>query len=258
MRSKNPEPSSLDLDVEEIKNFYDSVYYANAHDKKEDRIRGHYARLFKRLKIGRDARILDVACGAGGWLKVCQEHGARVSGVDLSENAIAVCQERMPSGDFHAQPAETLPFDDAQFDVVTCLGSLEHFVDPKNSLQEMVRVAKQGAIFIILVPNKDFLTRKLGLFRGTYQVDAKEVVRTLDDWRQLFARAGLTIEERWKDLHVINRGWVMTGKIYLWPFRALQCLCLLLWPLKWQYQVYHRCLASSQATTANSARAHAR
>jgi len=243
-RNKSIEHSS-DLDVEEIKQFYDSIYYADTQANDEHKMRGHYIRLFHRLAIKKNSRVLDVACGAGGWLKVCHEKGTSVSGIDLSDKAIALCNKQMPDGEFYAQPAESLPFEDARFDVVTCLGSLEHFVDPESSLKEMVRVAKSNATFVILVPNKDFLTRKLGLFGGTYQVDAKEVVRSLDEWQLLFSSAGLIVTERWKDLHVVNRDWIMKGRFYMWPLRAIQCLLLALWPLKWQYQVYHRCVVSS-------------
>lgn len=233
------------LDVDEIKTFYDSVYHANANASGST-LRGHYRRLLRRLGMKPGARVLDVACGTGGWLQVCTDHGAMVSGIDLSDKAISVCNERMPDGVFYAQAAETLPFNDADFDVVTCLGSLEHFVDPVNSLKEMVRVARPHATFIILVPNQDFLTRKLGLFGGTYQVDAKEVVRTLAEWESLFSSAGLLVTERWKDLHVINPSWIMTGKFYMWPFRLVQSLLLAIWPLRWQYQVYHRCVIQPQ------------
>ncbi len=240
MKGKSTDLSPPDIDIREIKTFYDSVYHANAQVG-ESGNRGHYLRLFRKLAIERGSRILDVACGTGGWLKVCSDNGTIVSGVDLSDNAIRVCRESMPLGDFHAQPAETLPFGDGQFDTVTCLGSLEHFVDPVNSLKEMVRVAKPNATFVILVPNKDFLTRKLGLFGGTYQVDAKEVVRTLEEWESLFCAAGLTVVERWKDLHILNKRWITLGRFYVWPFRLLQGLALAVWPLRWQYQVYHRC-----------------
>ena len=148
----------------------------------------------------------------------------------------------MPEGEFFAQPAESLPFDTGRFDLVTCLGSLEHFVDPVKSLEEMSRVAKPDAAIVILVPNKDFLTRRLGLFGGTYQTDAKEVVRTLDEWAELFNKAGLSVDGRWKDLHVLNLDWVSTGPAWSWPLRAAQALMLPLWPLSWQYQVYHRCV----------------
>jgi len=241
-KQADPPAPDIEIDIGEIKTFYDSVYHANAQAGKRTHS-GHYRRLFRKLGIGKDARVLDVACGTGGWLEVCQDNGAEVSGVDLSDNAIRVCREIMPQGTFYAQPAETLPFDDDMFDVVTCLGSLEHFVDPQNSLREMARVAKPGAVFVILVPNKDFLTRKLGLFGGTYQVDAKEVVRTLPEWQALFSSAGLVVTQRWKDLHVISLNWITRGKFYLWPMRLAQCLLLAIWPLKWQYQVYHRCVA---------------
>lgn len=229
-------------DIDEIREFYDSVYYADATVNGEVESRGHYRQLARKSNIELGSEVLDVACGKGDWLRVCTEVGATVCGIDLSGTAISICRKTMPAGEFYTQAAESLPFEDRRFDVVTCLGSLEHFVDPVNGLMEMSRVAKADATIIILVPNKDFLTRKLGLFGGTYQVDAKEVVRTLDDWEALFLAAGLLVEERWKDLHVLNMRWITTGRFYMWPFRALQCLLLMVWPLRWQYQVYHRCV----------------
>lgn len=165
--------------------------------------------------------------------------GAEVAGVDLSEKAIEACKENLPNGEFYACPAENLPFSDNEFSVITCLGSLEHFLDPLSALQEMMRVAKEDATFVILVPNKDFLTRKMGLYSGTYQIDAKEVVRTLDEWDTLFQDAGLSVQGRWKDLHVLSWQWISTGSWYAIPFRAAQAVALAVWPLKWQYQVFH-------------------
>lgn len=228
-------------DIEEIREFYDSVYHAGASAGEEKSMRRHYLGLFRRLQLRKDQQLLDVACGTGGWMSLCSEMGLQVAGVDLSRRAIEACALAMPEGEFYAQPAESLPFDSGRFDVVTCLGSLEHFVDPVASLREMLRVAKPDAIFVILVPNEDFLTRKLGLFAGTYQVDAREVVRTLDQWEDLFSEAGLSVEKRWKDLHVLNRDWITRGAFYTWPLRAIQALALPLWPLRWQYQVYHLC-----------------
>ena len=234
-----------DLNQDEIKEFYDSVYYADATVDNARHVPGHYFRLFNRLKIADGANVLDVACGTGEWLDACARHDCRVSGVDLSPKAIAICEERLPEGAFFAQPAESLPFDDDTFDVITCLGSLEHFVDPVSSLKEMARVAKADAKIVLLVPNKDFLTRRLGLFGGTYQVDAKEVVRTLERWDEIFNDGGLAVKERWKDLHVISASWIKKGKIYMWPIRAMQALLLAIWPLRWQYQVYHRCVVKT-------------
>jgi ubiquinone/menaquinone biosynthesis C-methylase UbiE len=224
-------------DHRKIKNFYDKVYYKNATaDNPPTR---HDVQLARKLHVNASSKVLDVACGLGGFLTACHEKGAGVAGVDLSESAINNCKISLPAGEFHACTAEQLPFSDNSFDLITCLGSLEHFVNPVAALKEMVRVATHDAQFLILVPNKDFLTRKLGLFGGTYQVDAMEVVRTLEEWNSLFESAGLQVKSRWKDLHVMSWKWIAAGKRYSLPLRAIQALALPLWPLKWQYQVFH-------------------
>ena len=227
-----------------IKNFYDSTYYQSI---KIDKIKPsrHFISLAHRIGIQKEMYVLDVACGTGQWLYTCKELGANIAGVDLSEKAIEICKRYIDNTNFYESSAETLPFPNNQFDIVTCLGSLEHFVNQKKALQEMLRVAKKEAIFLILVPNKDFLTRKVGLFSGTNQVDAKEDVKTLQEWQSLFEDSGLIVNERWKDLHIFSWHWILSKHFFSIPLRILQALALTVWPLKWQYQVYHLCSKSS-------------
>jgi ubiquinone/menaquinone biosynthesis C-methylase UbiE len=227
-------------ELEEMKSFYDDVYYADANKPLQGS--AHLKSLARKVDIGSGDAVLDIACGLGEWLHVCATDGARVYGVDLSERAIEYCSKHMPDGEFHAVPAENLPFADEQFNLVSCLGSLEHFVEPVVSLNEMARVAKADAKFLILVPNADFLTRKLKLFGGTNQKDAKEVAQTLEEWDNLFEQAGLRVTRKWKDLHVLSWSWISMNGFLQAPFRALQALALLVWPLRWQYQVYHLCV----------------
>jgi SAM-dependent methyltransferase len=153
--------------------------------------------------------------------------------------------EKLPGGDFHCGPAESLPFDDHGFDLVTCMGSLEHFLDKPKALEEMRRVAKPDARFVILVPNAGFLTRRLRLYGGTEQVTAREDVLELAAWRQLFEASGLRVIERWRDLHPLSWAWIRHGNPFTWPVRAAQALALTVWPIAWQYQVYHYCQAAN-------------
>lgn len=227
-----------------IKDFYNSVYYKNA--KAHTSISRHNKNLTKKLSISKNHKILDVACGTGEWLGACSCCGADVSGIDLSDKAIDICHSFIKGGKFFVGVAEQLPFQDDMFDVVTCLGSLEHFIDPVKALKEMVRVAKDDAKFLILVPNLDFLTRKIGLFIGTCQVNAKEEPRTLEAWQELFLEAELVVEKRWKDIHVLAWSWISSSKWYHIPIRFAQAFALVFWPLKWQYQVYHLCVKKIQ------------
>jgi SAM-dependent methyltransferase len=152
-----------------------------------------------------------------------------------------VCRQSLPQAELHCGPAEHLQFADQQFDVISCLGALEHFLDPLAALREMVRVAKPGAVFLLLVPNSGFLPLRLRLYSGTQQADVREEVRSLSEWRKLFDNAGLRVRYRWKDLHVLSPSWIFRGAWYSWPLRAAQALVLPFWPLSWQYQVYHLC-----------------
>jgi cyclopropane fatty-acyl-phospholipid synthase-like methyltransferase len=90
-------------ELQEMKSFYDDVYYANA----EKPLQGtaHLENLAHKLKVESGNAVLDIACGLGEWLHVCGAVGASVSGVDLSERAIEYCRKHMPDGEFHAVPA---------------------------------------------------------------------------------------------------------------------------------------------------------
>jgi len=223
----------------EIARFYDSVYHRDSGTIESPS--RHLVKLGERLGKVAGQKALDVACGTGAWLQVLSQNGATVSGIDISERAIESARCRVPKGDFRVGVAEALPFDTNVFDIVTCLGSLEHFIDQPGALREMVRVAKPDATFLILVPNAGFLTYRLGLYRGTQQKLVRETIRSLAEWNQMLTEAGIEVVDRWRDLHVLDRRWLFRAPPYLVPFRLFQALALAVWPLNWQYQVYHLC-----------------
>jgi ubiquinone/menaquinone biosynthesis C-methylase UbiE len=226
-------------ELKSIRNFYDSVYHEASKPYTKTSI--HLRRLASRVEVHGKQRVLDVGCGAGPWLFAASRLGAIPYGIDLSEKAISVCRSVMPVGTFHVQAAEKLSFEDNLFDLVSCLGALEHFVDPQAALKEMVRVAKANAKLLLLVPNADFPTLRLGLYSGTHQVVAKEEVLSLKGWKELFEDCGLEVRDRWRDLHVLSWSWISSqGPLFI-PLRAAQAAALAIWPLMWQYQVYRLC-----------------
>ncbi len=226
-------------DIGEVQRFYNSVYYKDAKANKKQSC--HLSRLASKMRIQTGIDVLDVACGKGEWLFAVHERGGNIAGIDLSYKAIDICKTIFPDGEFYVGTAEILPFEDKRFNIVSCLGAIEHFLDPQAALKEMVRTARDNATFLLLVPNKDFLTRRLGFFGGTAQADIREEVRTLQEWKELFEAAGLQIEKRWKDLHVLSWTWITNRRWYHIPIRAAKAFTLLFWPLSWQYQVYHLC-----------------
>jgi len=105
----------------------------------------------------------------------------------------------------------------------------------------MVRVGVAQARYLVLVPNAGFLTRRLGFYAGTQQTRLREDVYSLDTWMDLFRAAGLVVQRRWRDLHTLDHRWIATGPMRQWVLRAAQAAMLPIWPIAWQYQVYHLC-----------------
>ena len=89
--------------------------------------------LVDRLGVNAGMRLLDIACGSGFAASVAARRGAVVSGVDASEQLVAIAEARTPSGSFQTGDMFALPFPDDSFDVATsfngiwkgCEGALE-------------------------------------------------------------------------------------------------------------------------------------
>lgn len=221
-----------------------AAYYNNEYYGESGHHAGgshHFRELLIKIRPHRHDYVLDIACGTGDWLAVAGRYSDHTFGTDISETALRTCRTRLPAAGLCLGLGESLPFADQSFDLVTCLGSLEHFLDQPKALQQIRRVARDGAAIVILVPNAGFLTHRLGLYRGTDQTRIRETLRSIEEWCALFSEAGLQVTDMWADRHVQSRHWIFRGAWYRIPLRALQALMLLIWPLRWQYQVYFLC-----------------
>jgi SAM-dependent methyltransferase len=96
-------------------------------------------------------RVLDVGCGAGGFLRLVEGRGGIPAGIDAAEALVAIARERLPAADLRVGEMEQLPYDDATFDVVTGFNSFFFANDIVAALREARRVAKAGATVVIQV-----------------------------------------------------------------------------------------------------------
>lgn len=105
---------------------------------------------FKRVsKWLRGKSVLDVGCGAADFLRyISKEY--QISGTEVNKTRVESCNEKLGQdavklGDLEA----ALEFEDNSFDTVTCLEVLEHLIDPKKALAELVRVSRKRVIITI-------------------------------------------------------------------------------------------------------------
>src|SRR5437763_4265720 len=91
-------------------------------------------------------RLLDIGCGPGFIFDASYDLFEKLDGVDITGEMLARVESR-PNVTTRQAPAETLPFPDELFDVVTCHGVLHHLEHISQAFREARRVLRPGGIF---------------------------------------------------------------------------------------------------------------
>jgi SAM-dependent methyltransferase len=127
----------------------------------------------------RGARVLDVGCGDRPYEALLQG-ASEIVGFDVPGN---------PHADLHGS-IETIPVEDASFDVVLCLQVLEHVPDPAAAVRELRRTVKDGGRVLLSThgiypfhPNPD------DLWRWTH-TGLEQLFHTNGEWASVRVRPG--------------------------------------------------------------------
>ncbi|HEU4351119.1 MAG TPA: bifunctional 2-polyprenyl-6-hydroxyphenol methylase/3-demethylubiquinol 3-O-methyltransferase UbiG [Burkholderiales bacterium] len=91
------------------------------------------------------ASVLDVGCGGGILTEAMAQHGAHVTGIDLSESALRVAQLHLHESKLDIRYEESSVEDFAgEFDIVTCMELLEHVPQPSSMVAACARLVRPG------------------------------------------------------------------------------------------------------------------
>lgn len=153
-----------------------------------------------------DPHILDIGCGTGGNLEALSQFG-EAEGVDISREALDFCRAR-GLANVREGAAETLPFADESFDLVTGLDVVEHLDDDVAGLREMRRVLSPGGRCLLFVPAFMFL--------WGVQDDVSHHRRryTLGELKAKLQQAGLKIE-RASYANMTFFGPILFGRLFM-------------------------------------------
>jgi 2-polyprenyl-6-hydroxyphenyl methylase/3-demethylubiquinone-9 3-methyltransferase len=149
-------------------------------------------------QFGRDRRAraplagltaLDVGCGGGLATEPLARLGAQATGIDASEQGIAVARAHAEAAGlsigYRVATAETLAAEPARFDLVLALEVVEHTPDPAAFLRALAALAKPGGLVILSTLNRTARSFAAAI------VGAEWVLRWLPrgthDWRRFLA-----------------------------------------------------------------------
>lgn len=146
--------------------------------------------------------MLDVATGGGHTALKFAPHVKQVTATDLTPRmldkakAFITEEKGITNVDFKQADAENLPFEDAQFDLVTCRIAPHHFPNVQQFVNECARVLKVGGQFLVqdhLLPDDDDSARIIDDFE-TVRDPSHHRAYNHAEWLAMFESSGLTVE----------------------------------------------------------------
>lgn len=122
-------------------------------------------------KIGdlKNKTVLDIGCGGGLLSEEFAKKGGRVTGIDLSENAIRAAREHAEGAGLEieyllASPSDLVREGKGPYDVVVCAEILEHVDDLEGFVRDAASLLKDGGYFFFTTVNRTWLSRVLVIY----------------------------------------------------------------------------------------------
>ena len=120
-----------------------------------------HSRLYKALDPilinDKNSKWLTVGDGRFGKdAKYILDQGAEALATDISDSLLKEAKDEGYIEHFQKENAESLSFEDSEFDYTFCKESYHHFPRPTIALYEMLRVSKKG--ILLIEPNDDFIS----------------------------------------------------------------------------------------------------
>lgn len=157
-------------------------------------------------------KVLEVGAGMGGDSIFLAKKGANVTVLDFTNEALTsirsnATKERVRIETVQAD-ARSMPFKTNTFDIVFHQGLLEHFKNPREILDEQIRVLKPGGFLLVDVPQR-FTTytikKHIRMFMGKW----------FAGWEREFSIGELEKLTRQSGLKLVRSyGWGYYGKLH--------------------------------------------
>ena len=167
-----------------------------------------------------DDVALDLGCGVGHTLRRLASRVRLAVGADATSGMLEgartlLARDQITNAILIATPAETLPFLDATFDVVTCRLAAHHFRDVNKAFREVHRVLRPGGRFVLsdnYAPDDEALDRFINTLEATRDpTHVRE--HTVSGWRDLLAQAGFEVtDESRGTVHIETEPWLRRSR----------------------------------------------
>lgn len=110
-------------------------------------------------KLNREVKVLEVGCGSGCFLDFLKKNSpnAKTVGVDITENSVKQCKEKGHNAFCGTLEDYLKIYPKEKYDFVMSFHCLEHVVNPREYIAEMINICKTGGLCINAIPYTSIL-----------------------------------------------------------------------------------------------------
>jgi 2-polyprenyl-3-methyl-5-hydroxy-6-metoxy-1,4-benzoquinol methylase len=151
-----------------IPEFYENEgigYCIAFHERVGTRLLEHHKAFFKYFPSSVRGKLLDVGCGDGRFLKYAKEQGFEVWGIDFDKKSVENVKRSLGIYTVFAMSLEEFyeyaKEKNLKFDVITFFEVLEHQDKPREFLEMVKGLLKEGGYIAGSVPNRESMFVKI-------------------------------------------------------------------------------------------------
>ena len=134
------------------------------YNLRESRLR-KCAAIIQSLRVG---HLLDIGCSNGEWALRWKTRGWETAGLDIDREHISIARNAGVDARFCDLNNDSIPFPDAEFDLIFAGEVIEHLVDTDAFLDEVRRCTKPGGHLLLTTPNLASFENRIRLLLGVY------------------------------------------------------------------------------------------
>jgi 2-polyprenyl-3-methyl-5-hydroxy-6-metoxy-1,4-benzoquinol methylase len=156
-----------------IPEFYESEFlegYIALHEGIGTRLGENHKAFFKYFPSNIRGKLLDVGCGDGRFLRHAKEQGFEVWGIDFDKKSVESAKRNLGTDTVFAMSLEEFyeyaKEKNLKFDVITFFEVLEHQDKPREFLEMVKGLLKEGGYIAGSVPNRESMF--IEIFRDNY------------------------------------------------------------------------------------------
>lgn len=141
-------------------NYYEESYFQQHEEK---------YRFLEKIVTGLSGvkKILDIGVGTGVFYSVFPDKEKYdLYGIDIVSDFLPVLESRNIHSEIADINKDTMSYLNGTFDLVICSSLLEHSLNPKHVITELMRVLKPGGFLVLETPNAMSVRARWNYLRG--------------------------------------------------------------------------------------------